>query len=477
MLNQTLSRLGVTIAVALLVALAKKGQATDAASSCSRPAVAHGWESAAGAETTTVFALTGDTIINRRLSTFRAPGVDDLFGLIRKADVAFTNLETLIHDFTFPGAQEAGGTYMGSPRWIIDELDWAGFNLLGLANNHANDYGVEGMRSTVAALSRNTNLVYAGVGENLALARKPGYLDTPKGRVALISASSTFPPLSCAGAQRKDMPGRPGLNPLRHTVTYTVPQSTYDTIATLRGHVNQNMSEVESAPLVFHGAEYVVGNKIKISSKAKEHDIRELQASVRDARQQSDWVIVSLHAHEAADPRDPRMPAEFVIESARAMVDAGADVVVGHGPHFLKGIEVYKGKPIFYSLGNFIFENELVELQPADSYELLGLDGDSLPSDCYNKRSKNDTALFPTGRRYWQSVVAQVVYDDNRTLQEVRLHPVSMGFGQPRLRRGRPYPSPANETEQIFHDLQVACAPFGTSISYENGVGKLLWIG
>ncbi len=69
---------------------------------------------------------------------------------------------------------------MGSPRFITDELAWAGFDLLGLANNHANDYGVDGMRSTVAALSK-TNFVYAGVGENLALARKPGFLDTPKG--------------------------------------------------------------------------------------------------------------------------------------------------------------------------------------------------------------------------------------------------------------------------------------------------------
>lgn len=73
------------------------------------------------------------------------------------------------------------------------------------------------------------------------------------------------------------------------------------------------------------------------------------------------------------------------------MIDAGAGVVVGHGPHILRGIEVYKGRPIFYSLANFIFENDLVELQPADSYELLGLEGDSLPSDYFSRRSKNDT--------------------------------------------------------------------------------------
>lgn len=133
------------------------------------------------------------------------------------------------------------------------------------------------------------------------------------------------------------------------------------------------------------------------------------------------------------------------------MIDAGAGIVVGHGPHVLRGIEVYKGRPIFYSLANFIFEKRP---QPADSYEFLGLDGDSLPSDDFSKRSKNDTIRFPAGCKYWQSVVAEVVYNNNRTLQDVRLHPVSMDFGHARTRRGRPYPSPANETEQIFSDLQ-----------------------
>jgi poly-gamma-glutamate capsule biosynthesis protein CapA/YwtB (metallophosphatase superfamily) len=421
-----------------------------------------------------VFALTGDAIINRRLSTFRAPGVNDMFEVIRKADAAFTNFETLIHDFNISGAQQSGGTYMGSPRFITDELAWAGFDLLGLANNHVNDFGVDGMRSTVAALSK-TNFVYAGVGENLALARKPGYLDTPKGRVAIISTASTFPAPIVAGPQRKDMPGRPGLNPLRHTITYTVPQGTYDTISTLRGPGGSNMGESGSGALTFGGAEYVVGDQIKINSRANKEDIEELQASVRDADQQADWVVVSIHAHEGAGPQEQWKPAEFVVEFAHAMIDAGADMVVGHGPHILRGIEVYKGKPIFYSLANFIFENDLVELQPADNYDKTDLGPDALPSDYFSKRSKNDTVGFPANRKYWQSVLAQVVYDNDRTLKEVRLHPVSMGFGQPRSKRGQPYPSPAAEADQIFKDLEQVCAPFGTTVSYKNGVGTLSW--
>jgi poly-gamma-glutamate synthesis protein (capsule biosynthesis protein) len=363
---------------------------------------------------------------------------------------------------------------MGSPRFVPDELAWAGFDLLGLANNHANDYGVDGMRSTVAALSQ-TDFAFAGVGENLALARSPGYLDTPKGRVALISVSSSFPSAIIAGAQRKDMPGRPGLNPLRHTLTYTVPQATYDTLAALRGPASSNMGESGSGPLSFGGANYAVGNQIGISSKANKRDIEELQASVRDADQQADWVVVSIHAHESVRPAEPAKPAEFVVEFAHAMIDAGADMVVGHGPHILRGIEVYKGKPIFYSMANFIFENDLVALQPADNYEKVDLPESALPSDYFTKRSKNDTVGFPADRKYWQSVIAEVVYSNDRTLKDIRLHPVSMGFGQSRTRRGQPYPAPEAEAAQIFKDLEELCTPLGTTVHYKNGVGTLSW--
>jgi len=448
------------------------------------PALAAGpvknWESAAGSPTETVFALTGDSIINRRLSTSPLPGVDKMFGVIRKADVAFTNFETLVHDFSIPGAQQSGGTYMGSPRFVTDELQWAGFDLLGLANNHMNDFGVDGMRSTVVALSK-TNMVYAGVGENLGLARSPGYLDTVKGRVALISVASTFPSAIVAGAQRKDIIGRPGINPLRFATTYTVPQQTFDTLKFLRGKPTpSNMGEGgddanDETKVRWSGATYVVGDKVGVSTKANKRDLEELTASVRDARQQADWVVVSIHAHESLDPDTRGVPAQFVVEFAHAVIDAGADMMVAHGPHILRGIEVYKGKPIFYSMANFIFENDLVALQPADNYEKSDLDGNALPSDYFTKRSKNGTVGFPSDRKFWQSVVAEVVYSNERVLKEVRLHPVAMGFGQIRSKRGQPYPAPPAEAEQIFADLAELCKPYGTTVTAKNGVGILTW--
>ncbi|MDB6091874.1 MAG: hypothetical protein JWN85_4658 [Gammaproteobacteria bacterium] len=465
------TQIGAACALGFVVALTS--QPTSATG------VASGWESAAGAQNEMVFVATGDSIINRRLSTSSLPGVDRMFGVIRKADVAFTNFETQIHDFTLAGAQQSGGTYMGSPRFVTDELAWAGFDLLGLANNHVNDYGVDGMRSTLVALSQ-TKFVYAGVGENLALARRPGYLDTPKGRVALISVAATFPDAIIAGAQRPDMRGRPGINPLRHSTTYTVTQETYDTLSKLKGPPSANMGEggaddAKDGSLAWSGAKYVVGKEIGVSTKANKRDLEELSAEVRNAREQADWVMVSIHAHESATPAERGKPADFTVEFAHAMIDAGADMMVAHGPHVLRGIEIYKGKPIFYSMGNFIMENDLVDLQPADNYEKTGLNDSSLVSEYYDKRSKNDTVGFPADRKYWQSVVAEIVYANDRTLKEIRLHPISMGFGQPRIKRGQPYPAPEAEAAQIFKDLEELCAPYGTTVHSKNGVVTLSW--
>ena len=439
----------------------------------SQYATAKAWESAGGKEDEMVFVLTGDSIINRRLSTINQPKIDKMFDVIRGADAAYTNFETLIHDFDYPPAQQSGGTYMGSPRYVVDELEWAGFDMVSLANNHTGDYGVEGQRSTLKAL-KETDLIYAGVGENLALARKPGYLDTKKGRVAMISLSTTFPNASVAGPQRKDLRGRPGLNPLRHTVTYTVPQATFDTLSELSGGpVNAQMAAFRGVPegsVYFGGATYQVGDEVSKITKPNERDMKELLASIRDAKQQADWIVVAGHHHESLELDNRDQPAAFYVEFAHAAIDAGADVVVSHGHHMLRGVEVYTGKPIFYSLGDFIFENDLVDMQPADNYDKVALDGDALPSDYYSKRSKNDTVGFPADRRYWQSAVTEVVYSLDGTLKEVRMHPISLGFGNKRTKRGQPYPAPKEEADQIIEDLKRVSEPFGTKFKYSKGL-------
>src|SRR3982075_3329850 len=94
-------------------------------------------------------ALAGDSIIDRRISGSDDPGYLQMFDRIRSADAAFTNFEMLVHNFEYPGAPVSGGTYMGAPPWVLDELKWAGFRLFGVANNHSFDFGTEGLLSNI----------------------------------------------------------------------------------------------------------------------------------------------------------------------------------------------------------------------------------------------------------------------------------------------------------------------------------------
>src|SRR5688572_26691176 len=174
------------------------------------------------------FALTGDSIITRKLSVYTEPAFTRIIDLIRNADVAFTNLEMLFHDYEPYASAASGGTYMRAEPALVKDLVWAGFDMVARANNHSGDYGVLGMNLTTKYVAE-AGLVQAGVGQSLAEAREAKFLETAKGRVALISVASTFPDSSRAGRTRGDMPARPGLNPLRFdTITTVTPERLAD---------------------------------------------------------------------------------------------------------------------------------------------------------------------------------------------------------------------------------------------------------
>ena len=150
-------------------------------------------------------------------------------------------------------------------------------------------------------------------------------------------------------------------------------------------------------------------NQAQVRTAPNAKDVAAMVRWVHEARGLADLVLVSLHAHEQLGAKD--VPAEFMGAFARAMIDAGADLVVGHGPHLLRGLELYKGKPIFYSLGNFIGQNELVAKIPADGYERFRAEPDLTPGQVYQKRTQGDAAGFPADRRYWESIVPTLSYD------------------------------------------------------------------
>jgi poly-gamma-glutamate capsule biosynthesis protein CapA/YwtB (metallophosphatase superfamily) len=426
--------------------------------------------------TTFSLALTGDSIITRRLSVYTEPAFTKMIDLIRGADAAFTNLEMLFHDYEPYAMNESGGTYMRAEPALVKELVWAGFDLVSRANNHTGDYGVEGMRLTTKYVAA-AGLVQAGVGESLPEAREPKFLETAKARVALISVASTFPDHSRAGKSRGDVPARPGLNPLRFTTTYT---TTAEGLAKLRdalaaaglaGGAGRGGGQGGAQSLNVLGTRVVVGDRPGVRTDPNKEDLEEIAAAVKSASRLADYTIVTIHAHEG--DRNRLVPAQFLVTFARAMVDAGADLFVGHGPHVLRGIEIYKGKPILYSLGDFIFQNDTLLRLPSENYEPYGLGPGTHVADFNDRRYSGDTRGFPADALIWESVVA-IPRFKGKQLTELALHPISLGFGKPRTERGRPMLADAELGRKILDDLTKLSEPFGTRIEVRNGVGYVV---
>ncbi|MGH9323831.1 MAG: CapA family protein, partial [Vicinamibacteria bacterium] len=414
----------------------------------------------------TTFALTGDSIITRKLSVYEEPQFLSMIELIRGADVAFTNIEMLFHDYESYPMAESGGTYMRAQPELAEELAWAGFDLGGLANNHSGDYGPQAMLLTEKYV-RAAGITASGVGKSLTEAREAKFLETSKARIALVSLASTFSGHSYAGKSRGDIPARPGLNPLRHRVTYQV---TREQLEALRGIMKDLAMNPPATGdnLTFRRNRFVVAEMPGILSEPHPEDMEEIAAIVRNADRLADYTVISIHAHEGDSDRS--VPAKFVVEFARRMIDEGADLFIGHGPHVLRGIEIYKGRPILYSLGDFIFQNETLQRLPYENYAPLGLGDDKGLSDFNDARYDNDRSGFPATPEIWESVVAVPVFA-GQALVELKLHPISLGFGKPRQVRGRPMFADETLSRKIIADLERLSKPFGTTVEYEDGVG------
>jgi len=413
-------------------------------------------------------AFTGDAIITRKLSVYEEPEFLKMIETIREADAAFTNLEMLFHNYESYPMHQSGGTYMRGDPQLAEELTWAGFDMVSIANNHTGDYGVEGMRSTLRYVEE-AGLVHAGAGESLAQAREAKFLETANGRVALISCASTFPDHSRAGETRGDIPPRPGLNPLRYRTRYIVTGEEMEQLATVGKSLGMlsDTFQVEDRLRLFR-QNFERGETPAAVTEPHAEDQEAIAAVTRNASQLADITIVTIHAHERDG--DITVPAQFLVTFARNMIDAGADIVVGHGPHVLRGIEIYKGKPIFYSLGDFMFQNETLLRLPVENYERYGLGSDKHLGDFNAARYRNDTQGFPTRPMVWESVVAVPEWE-NGELQSIELYPITLGYGQPRQVRGRPMFADENLGKKIIGDLQRLSEPFGTTIEWKRGKG------
>lgn len=422
----------------------------------------------------TTFIATGDAFITRRIPEGGYPGFDEIQTVIQAHDVRFNNLEITVHRQEGYPAAFSGGTWAMTEPEVFQDLQKYGFNLFNTATNHTHDYSHGGILATIKHLQEN-GAIFAGSGSNLEEASAAAYLETANARVAMIAVCSTFHESGAAGNQSRGMAGRPGLNPLRYSKIFHVEKNYFETLqkvadlTSLNAEKNDAIRTGYAQPLpedklFFGGLNFqcdMVNKKVTVPLKK---DMDRILASIEEAKRQADYVLVSLHAHEFAGD-DTTVPADFLKTFCHACIDVGADAILGHGPHELRGIEIYKGKAIFYSLGNFIFQTETVSMQPADAYENAGMPHDTPVGAYMDKRSNHGTRGYVVQPNIWFAVMAGFTAEDGK-ITEIQLYPITLNMGTPRGRLGWPC---LMKDKSVLEYLQKLSEPFGTKLEIEEG--------
>lgn len=431
--------------------------------------------SLAGSDKEITVAAVGDCIISHKVSNSKDARFLKLAGILRQADVTYANCETTFLNPAagYPSYKVTDPNLFCDP-WGADEFKWLGIDIVSLANNHTMDFCFEGLFSTLKNLER-VGIGFAGAGKDLDHAAKPGYVDTAAGPVSLISCSSWIPEKSFqASLAHPHMNGRPGLNPLNTEWFIKVSETNFKKLLEVRDSVYLDMGiplseeeKKEDKPLDFGGRmKFLKGDKTEFILKHNDRDMERILEAVKVGRRNSRIVMVSIHEHIGTDKQTS--PTEFQKEFARKCIDAGADLFFGTGPHQLWGIEIYKGKPIFYSLGNFFFQE--TRLISAEAYERFGLPAYTkdplLLAEKMGDYFKNNV--------YWESFVPVITFDGQDKLTGITLYPIILGQEEPLYRRGVPRLATKEKAKSILSRLQKFSQAHNTKIVIEKETAKVV---
>lgn len=351
--------------------------------------------------------IRGDTRVD-------APEAVPVIKSLVKGDIAFTNFEAAVFDERKGESYKSGR--FATPPGAMESLKEFGFHLLSLSNNHSFDIKESGILNTLETAER-LKMANAGTGRNMPAADRPFIVDTPKGKVAFIAIASGLV------HDHRATDTRPGVNEL-----------------------------------------WVVGPTPDAA------DVQRILQRVREAKRSADIVVVSQHNHHYPGVERPAdfiqlllselparlAPPKWIEGWAHQLVDAGADVLAFHGPPFLHGLEIYKGKPIFYSLGNFIFQ------VPPESIHL-------------------EEPIM------WESVVADVDFTGDK-LTAIRFQPIShnkVGKGLPNPHdqfdvnayhrtRGLPKPATGKQAQFLLERFAQFSKVYGTTIAIKGETAELV---
>jgi hypothetical protein len=424
------------------------------------------------------FTAAGDMLVQRRLPA-DYPGFKAIAAEIQRGDARFFNLEATIHNYETFGSQYNGGSYLCAPPAVLEDAKRFGFNLTSFANNHTLDWSYVGVEKTLEHLDA-AGLVHAGVGMDLQRAAAPAYLDLTPGRVALIGVTTTFGAPAMAGNTSGTVMGRPGVNGVRHNMVYHVEEKYAEALREVASATNMNtyretlrqegyLGPLPNNVIEFDDLTFMVGDKTYRSDSVHEGDLKRVQRAIYEASLFSDYILISVHCHEQPGLDKSQIP-NFLRQFAHACIDAGAHAIIGHGPHVVRAIEIYKERPIFYSLGDFVLQNENTLKQPADYFEQYGLSADSTMHDLFKARGAGFTRGLQTKREAFETFIPYWEMEDGR-LTKLTLLAAELGFGLPRSRSG--WPAPAKD-DAILKQLAELSEPYGTRMVIEGNRAEII---
>ena len=465
-------------------------------------------------------SVVGDIIQTNPISRRIDPAVRGILDPIKESDAAFGNMESNFGDYRNAAAHIGG---LQGCKEVAADVKQMGFGIVARSSNHSTDQGVDEMLKSNQYLQEQ-GIVYAGTGFNLEDARAPQYYETPKGRIGLVamtasmrgrvdnqSSRSADAGMEMASYQGGNRNGVGGINFLRVTPNYVLPPELFDGIRRIKqfeidyaeqmrkshsGDITSDGREIEklSAHLFGrikdHDKQIMLYNLIfkegdrpcGLEYDMNEDDLRLNLRSIRQGKEWSDFMIASIHSHDLPTVLRhldflQEEPSDYMIELAHQAIDNGADIFVATGPHLLRGIEIYKGRPIFYSLASFIYQlwgtpagpdrytdNQLDQYYSETTETEMNMDMWPPLSITKHPDTKNMESM--------ESVSAQLCYDGGR-ITKIILRPIEFGYDAPISQRGIPRVPKPEVAERILGRMQRMSEPFGTRIEIEDGYGYI----
>lgn len=433
------------------------------------------------------FLITGDSLFSSsNLHKTMDPGV---LARLKEADEVFTNAEFVTPEVNT--APAAGRGYQTSVRpQALKEFNSLNIRNVGFANNHTGDYGIVGILDTIKG-AKDYGLTPLGVGLSLSDARKPAFLDTADGRIAIITVGVTRSEVFAASDPGNGVAGRPGVNPLRWSRTYVVDENDFETVKEISKRIGIAASMEEGKRIetfksksedlfefgsLFEGyLTFEKGDKPGVKTTANENDLREILKSIKDAKERSDFVFVNLHTHEGENENwYSDYPAKFIEDFAHAAVDAGASCIFGHGAHFTRGAELYHGQPIFYNLGSLFMEFEAGEsIISPEMFAAYGYEANESPSTLHKNRTKDRDGNwqgFYSHRKFSENFMVLFELDREKGQFEYEMIPIDLQLTHSFVtKRGLPVLGSEEVTASLLERLNsISRERYQTEIVYIN---------